>query len=64
MQGSDSNVFAYDSFIRVSSRKKRRGRDPDKRDAATPCDRLTRVKEEIQTEGGWLLGCEGTYFCH
>ncbi|KAF8136392.1 SRR1-domain-containing protein [Boletus edulis] len=57
MEGSDSNVFAYDSFIRVNPRKKRKRKD--KGNATTPCDLLIRVTEELKTDrGGWFLCCE------
>lgn len=61
MQGSDDrSAFAYDSFIRVNPRKKRKGKD--KGNATTPCDLLTRVREDLETDGGWSLGCKGTYY--
>jgi hypothetical protein len=61
MQGSDDSAFAYDSFIRVNPRKKRKGKD--KGNATTPRDLLTRVREELETGGGgWSLGCKGTYY--
>lgn len=60
MQGSDGSAFAYDSFIRVNRRKKRKRKD--KGDTTTPCDRLTRVREGLKSDGDWSLGCEGTYY--
>jgi len=60
MQGSEGNTFAYDSFVRVNPRKKRKRKD--KENATSPCDLLTRVTEGLETDrGGWSLGCKGTY---
>ncbi|KAG8217546.1 hypothetical protein J3R82DRAFT_5695 [Butyriboletus roseoflavus] len=56
MQGSKSSSFAYDSFTRVSPRKRRRGKN--RVDATTPSDLLTRLKEELKADGGWSLGCK------
>ncbi|KAN0077254.1 SRR1 domain containing protein [Tylopilus felleus] len=55
MQDSDGSAFTYDSFIRVNPRKKRKGKN--KVDDPTPCDRLTRVREELEADGSWSLGC-------
>ena len=59
MQDSDGSAFTYDSFIRVNPRKKRKGKN--KVDDPTPCDRLTRVREELEADGSWSLGCTRTY---
>jgi len=59
MQGSDCNAFAYDSFIRVNPRKKRKRKD--KGNVTTPCGLLTRVREELETDsdgGSWSLSCK------
>lgn len=58
MQGSEGSSFTYDSFTRVSPRKKRKGKD---RGNATPSDLLTRLIEELEADGRWSLGCKGTY---
>ncbi|KAF8844924.1 hypothetical protein BDN67DRAFT_893784 [Paxillus ammoniavirescens] len=60
MQGPQDNSFAYESFVRVNTRRKRKGGKAQK-GVTSPLDLLIRVKEEIATDGSWSLDCEGTY---
>jgi hypothetical protein len=60
MQGLQDNSFAYESFVRVNTRRKRKGGKAQK-GVSSPLDLLIRVKAEIATDGSWPLDCEGTY---
>ncbi|KAF9227876.1 hypothetical protein BS17DRAFT_774448 [Gyrodon lividus] len=56
MQGIvGSSSFAYESFTRVSLRRKRK--EKAHKGVTSPLDLLTRAKEEIATDGNWLLDC-------
>ncbi|KAH7889658.1 SRR1-domain-containing protein [Phlebopus sp. FC_14] len=58
MQGREpeGGSFVYESFTRVSPRKKRR-RNAQK-DSSLPFNLVVRATEAIAADGGWLLHCE------
>ncbi|KIJ69354.1 hypothetical protein HYDPIDRAFT_105955 [Hydnomerulius pinastri MD-312] len=56
MQGAEGSAFAYESFIRINPRRKRKGKA--QKDVSSPLDLLTRTKEEIAADGRWLADCE------
>lgn len=51
-----SDKFAYEPFIRVNPRKKRRGKA--NKETLSPLDLLRRTKEDLSTDGTWVSDCE------
>ncbi|KAI6096104.1 hypothetical protein EV401DRAFT_1145902 [Pisolithus croceorrhizus] len=51
-----SDKFAYEPFVRVNPRKKRRGKT--NKETLSPLDLLRRTKEDLYTDGTWISDCE------
>ncbi|KAI6005910.1 hypothetical protein EDD15DRAFT_687813 [Pisolithus albus] len=51
-----TDKFAYEPFVRVNPRKKRRGKT--NRETSSPLDLLRRTKEDLYTDVTWISDCE------